>query len=193
MMTADIVVEAAVIKDRFLSARWKTLWDRGFFNNHIPILAGKQIGYLISGPLAQIQNLREILEAPAEVGQANLVGVVTDECDDSKELDQLVDHLARRMVEAAEAGYVRPMTFLGKGGKKILRDEVWAGLRCVFPLDHLYYKQHGLYDFPRRTLKTRVSDAFFGLMMKIPSFRRQFQNKMREGMIRPLVKVVEEA
>ena len=32
------------------------------------------------------------------------------------------------------------MTFLGKGGKKILRDEIWAGMRFVFPLDHQYYK-----------------------------------------------------
>jgi hypothetical protein len=193
MMAADIVVEAAVVKDRFLSARWKTFWDRGFFNNHIPILAGRQMGYLISGPLSQIQNLREILETPAEVGQANLAGIVTDECEDSPELDRLVADLARRLVAAAEAGYVRPVTFLGKGGKKILRDEIWAGLRCVFPLDHRYYKRHGLYDFPRRTLKTRVSDAFFSVMMKLPSFRKKFQENMREGMIRPLVKVVEEA
>jgi multimeric flavodoxin WrbA len=193
LMAADIVVEAAVIKDRFLSARWKTLWDRGFFNNHIPILAGKQTGYLISGPLAQIHNLREVLETFAEVGQANLAGIVTDECGNSGELDRLVEDLARRLVAAAEAGYIRPMTFLGKGGKKILRDEIWAGLRCVFPLDHRYYKRHGLYDFPRRSLTTRARDAFFGLMMKIPSFRQKFQAKMREGMIRPLVKVVEEA
>lgn len=193
LMAADIVVEAAVIKDRFLSARWKTFWDRGFFNNHVPILAGKQIAYLISGPLAQLPHLRDVLETPAGLGQANLAGIVTDECDDSRDLDRLIDGLARRLVACDEAGHIGPMTFLGKGGRKVLRDEIWASLRSVFPLDHQYYKRHGLYDFPRRGLKTRVNDAVFGLMLKIPSFRRGFQDKMREGMIRPLVEVVERA
>jgi multimeric flavodoxin WrbA len=193
MMAADVVVQAGAIRDRFLSARWKTLLDRGFFNNHVPILSGKQTGYLVSGPLSQIPSLRETLEAFAEIGQANLIGVVTDECQDSQELDRLLDEFARRTVECAEAGYVRPMTFLGKGGKKILRDAIWASMRFVFPLDHHYYKRHGLYDFPRRSLKTRITEAFFGLLLKLPSFRRQFQAKMKEGMIQPLVDVVERA
>lgn len=192
IVAADILVEAAVIKDRFVSARWKTFWDRGFFNNHIPILAGKQLGVLVSGPLAQIPNLRQVLEAHAEVGQANLAGVVSDECGESRELDRLVDGLAWRSVAASEAGYVGPATFLGKGGRKVLRDEIWGGLRSVFPRDHEYYKRHGLYDFPQRSLKIRLGDALFGLMMKIPSFRREFQKRMRDGMIRPLVRAVEE-
>jgi hypothetical protein len=56
-------------------------------------------------------------------------------------------------------------------------------MRFVFPLDHLYYKRHGMYDFPKRSIKKRITEAFFGLMMKIPSFRKQFQAKMKEGMI----------
>ena len=191
MAAADVVIQAAAIKDRFLSARWKTLLDRGFFNNHVPILAGKQIGYLVSGPLTQLPNLREVLQAFAEIGQTNLIGVVSDECRDSQDLDRLLDEFACRTVECVEAGYVRPLTFLGKGGKKILRDEIWASMRFVFPLDHQYYKRHGMYDFPRRSMKTRVTEAFLGLLLKLPSFRKQFQAKMKEGMIRPLVDIVE--
>ena len=101
---ADVVVEAGAIRDRFLSARWKTFWDRGFFNNHVPILVGKQIAYLISGPLMQVPNLRQILEASADVGRAGLAGIVTDECGDSGQLDRLLDELARRLIEAAETG-----------------------------------------------------------------------------------------
>jgi hypothetical protein len=193
VMAADVIIQAGAIKDRFLSARWKTLLDRGFFNNHVPILAGRQIGYLVSGPLSQLPNVREILEAFAEIGQANLIGIVSDECQDSQELDDLVDGFVRRTVECAEAGYVRPMTFLGKGGKKILRDAIWASMRFVFPLDHQYYKRHGLYDFPKRGMKTRITEAFFGLLLKFPSFRKKFQAKMKEGMIQPLIEVVEEA
>jgi multimeric flavodoxin WrbA len=193
MRDADVVIHAGGIKDRFFSARWKTLLDRGFFNNHVPILAGKQIGYLVSGPLSQLPNLREVLEAFAEIGQTNLIGIVTDECSDSRELDRLLDGFARRTVECAAARYVRPMTFLGKGGKKVLRDEIWSGMRFVFPLDHQYYKRHGMYDFPKRSLKKRITETFFGLLLKIPSFRKQFQAKMKEGMIEPLVEVVERA
>ena len=186
MMAADILVEAAVIKDRFFSARWKTFWDRGFFNNHVPILAGKQIGYLVSGPLAQLPNLREVLEAAAEVGQVNLAGIVSDDCGNAEQIDDLVDGLAGRLIESAETGYVQPMTFLGKGGRKILRDEIWSGMRCVFPADHQYYKQHGWYDFPKRSLSARARDFVLGQMTKYPPFRRQFQSRMKEGMIRPL-------
>ena len=193
MMAADVIIQAGTIKDRFLSARWKTLLDRGFFNNHVPILAGKQIGYLVSGPLSQLPNLREILEAFAEIGQVNLTGIVSDECQNSQELDDLVDGFASRTLECTEARYVRPMTFLGKGGRKVLRDEIWASMRFVFPLDHQYYKRHGLYDFPKRSLKIRITEAFFGLLLKFPSFRKKFQAKMKEGMIQSLVEVVERA
>ena len=94
LMAADIVVEAVTIRDRFLSARWKTFWDRGFFNNHVPILVGKQIGYLVSGPLRQLPHLRDILEAFAQLQQANLAGIVTDECGDAQELDGLLERFA---------------------------------------------------------------------------------------------------
>lgn len=193
LVAADVVIHAVTIRDRFLSARWKSLLDRGFYNNHVPILAGKQIGYLVSGPLAQLPKLREFLEAFVELGQANPIGIVTDECRDSEELDRVLDVFARRAMDCVQAGYIHPMTFLGKGGRKVLRDEIWASLRFVFPMDHQYYKQHGLYDFPRRSLRTRMTDAFFGLLLRLPFFRRQFQAKMREGMIRPLVDVVARA
>jgi len=193
MMAADVVVQAGVIKDRFLSARWKTFLDRGFFNNHVPLLAGKQIGYFVSGPLTQLPNLREVLEAFAEIGQTNLIGIVSDECQDSQEMDGIIDEFARRTMECAKAGYVRPMTFLGKAGKKVLRDEIWAGMRFVFPQDHQYYKSHGLYDFSKRSIKRRISELVLGMLLKLPSFRKKFQAKMKEGMIRPLVAVVEKA
>lgn len=193
MAAADVVIQAGTIKDRFLSSRWKTLLDRGFFNNHVPILAGKQIGYIVSGPLSQLPHLREAIEAFAEVGQTNFIGIVSDECRDSQQLDRLLDALAQRTMECAAEGYLGPITFLGKGGKKILRDEIWAGMRFVFPMDHHYYKSHGLYDFPRRSMKKRITEAFFGLLLKLPSFRKQFQARMKEGMIQPLVEVVERA
>lgn len=192
VMAADIVVEAATIKDRFLSARWKTFWDRGFFNNHIPILVGKQVGYLVSGPLRQIPHLRDILEASAQLQQANLAGIVTDESSNSQELDRLLERFAGSLMECDKAAYIHAPTFLGKAGHKILRDEIWASLRFIFHRDHAYYKKHGLYDFPRRSLKTRLSDFFMWLMLKSPGFRKKFKPQIRSGMVKPLVRVVDQ-
>ncbi len=189
---ADVVVKAGAIRDRFLSARWKTFWDRGFFNNHVPILVGKQVGWLVSGPLMQIPNLRQILEASTEGQRANLAGIVTDEGGDSGQLDRLLDQLARRLIEGAETGYIAPPTFLAKGGHKVLRDEIWAGLRVVFQADHRYYKRHGLYDFPRRSLKMCLTDALYALLLKIPRFRNEFFKRARTEMIKPLEKVLEQ-
>ncbi len=190
---ADVIVEAGAIRDRYLSARWKLFWDRGFFNNHMPILVGKQVGRLVSGPLRQLPILRQILEASAAFQQANLAGIVTDECGDSRELDRLIDQLAERLIECAATGYIAPPTFFGKAVHKVLRDEIWAGLRVIFQADHRYYTKHGLYDFPRRSLKTRLSDAFFTLLLKIPKFRNEFSKRTRTEMVKPLAKVVEEA
>ena len=191
LMAADIVVQAATIRDRSLSALWKTFWDRGFFNNHIPILVGKQVGYLVSGPLRQIPHLHDILEASAQWQRANLVGIVTDECSASQELDGLLERFAGRLIESDAAGYIQPPTFLGKAGHKILRDEIWASLRFVFPRDHEYYKKHGLYDFPRRSIRTRINEALIRLSLAFPGMQKEFGARIRSEMVKPLQKVVE--
>jgi hypothetical protein len=89
------------------------------------------------------------------------------------------------------AGYVRPPTFLSVGGSKIFRDAIWASLRVVFQADHKYYRSHRLYDFPRRSLKTRITDRILTWLTKIPSFRREFLKRMKKEMIVPLEKVLE--
>ncbi|MCK5075586.1 MAG: NAD(P)H-dependent oxidoreductase, partial [Calditrichia bacterium] len=42
--TADILIYAGTITDRYLSSRWKLFFDRSFYNNHVPTLTGKQVG-----------------------------------------------------------------------------------------------------------------------------------------------------
>lgn len=192
LQRADVLVLAGSIRDRYLSSRWKLFFDRGFFNNHVPIFVGKQMGYLISGPLQQIPNLRTMLEAHTELHRANLAGIVTDECGDSHQLDQLVDSLASRLLACAQTGYIGPPTFHGVAGRKLFRDEIWANLRFVFHADHRYYKQHGLYDFPRRSLKHRLMTAAVTLLTKIPRFRKEFLQRIRTEMIKPLEKVVDD-
>ena len=140
----------------------------------------------------QLPILRQFLEAYVECEQANLVDIVTDECGQNLDLDRLLDDFARRLIGCATADYVRPPSFYSVAGGKLIRDELWSSLRVVFQADDRYFRTHGLYDFPRRSLKTWISDGLLTLMLKIPSFRREFRKKMKEGMIKPLAKVLED-
>jgi multimeric flavodoxin WrbA len=187
---ADVIVIAGALKDRYLSSRWKLFFDRAFFNTHIPVLDGKQVGFLISGPLAQNENLRQILTAYPECLGANLVGFVTDEARDSGELDARLDQFARDAVRFAAEGYRRPATFLGVGGRKIFRDEIWGPLRFAFLSDHRYYGRHGFYDFPQKAYRMRLRNALMTLLLRIPFTRRKIQKRFTTEMVKPLQHVL---
>lgn len=189
--TADILVLAGSIKDRYLSSQWKMFFDRSFFNGHAPTLIGKQIGFIISGPLGQNHNLRQILEGWTELQLAHVVGFVTDEHGDSQDIDQLLQTLADRLVQFAVSGYRKPTTFLGVAGKKIFRDDIWGRLRPVFQADHRAYKRLGLYDFPQKDVKMRVASTLFSLLLKIPRYRKNFTKHTKGAMIRPYQRVLE--
>ena len=192
LKTADIVVFAGEIKDRYLSSRWKMFFDRSFFNTHTPSLSGKQIGFIVSGPLSQIPNLRQILEAYTDWQQANLVDIVTDEYEDSAVIDGLLQKLATGLVWFAERSYIQPRTFLGIGGMRIFRDDVWGRLRFPFRADHQFYKKHGIYDFPQKDYKGRIVSQILLLLTKIPTIRKEIYHKrMKEEMIKPLQKALE--
>jgi multimeric flavodoxin WrbA len=192
LRTADVLVFAGAIQDRYLSSRWKLFFDRSFFNTHTPSLIGKQIGFIISGPLSQIPNLRQILEAYVEFQQANLVDFVTDEYGDSPQIDATLQSFAKRLASFSEKDYVKPRTFLGVGGMKIFRDDVWGKLRFPFQADHRFYENHHVYDFPQRDYKARMMASVLMFLTKIPRIRKEiYQKKMREEMIKPLQKVVE--
>jgi multimeric flavodoxin WrbA len=189
---ADILVFAGTIQDRYLSSRWKMFFDRSFFHTHTPSLTGKQVGFIISGPLRQIPNLRQILEAYTEWQQANLVDIVTDEEEDSQVLDTQLQHLAERFIDLAEKNYIKPKTFLGVGGMKIFRDDVWGKLRFPFQADHQFYKNHGFYDFPQKDYKNRMIVTLLMLLTKIPFMRKEiYRKRMREEMVKPLQRVVQ--
>ena len=192
LKTADVLIFAGTIKDRYLSSKWKQFFDRGFFNTHTPSLIGKQIGFIISGPLSQIPNLRQILEAYTEWQQANLVDVITDEHGDSAEIDALLQNLAERLIQLAGEGYIKPSTFLGVGAMKIFRDDVWGRLRFPFQADHRFYKKHGIYDFPQKDYKARITNRILILLTKIPSMKKEiYTNRIKAEMIKPFQKILE--
>jgi multimeric flavodoxin WrbA len=178
---ADILVFAGTMKGRYLSSLWKTFFDRAFFWNHTPSLLRKQIAYLISGPISKNPNLVQILEGNVTTRQsANLVDIVTDESADSEIIDSLLDRLAQQVVYYSEKDFVRPKNFMGVGGHKIFRDEIYGHIRGVWQADHRYYRKHGLYDFEQKKIGLRIMNSILLLACKIPSVRKKYYGNIKK-------------
>jgi multimeric flavodoxin WrbA len=188
--TADILFFAGSIHDRFLSSLWKCFFDRSFFNGHIPVLEGKQIGFVIAGSFNQLSNLREILEAYVDTQHANLVGFVSDDMGGSPEINDALQSMAASAVMYSKRGYLQPQKFYGVAGTKLFRDAVFGRLRVVFQADHKYYKKHGFYDFPQKKYKWRLINSAIVSLTKIPFLRREFVRRMKAEMIKPFGRVL---
>ena len=188
--TADAVIFAPTLKDRYHSWKWKQLYDRGFYNGHTPTLKGKQVMYIISGPLSQLPNLHQMIVASSEMGRTNLVGVVTDESEDSKAIDALLQSGAERTMWFDERKYVKPPSFLYVGGHKIFRDMVWGGARFVFQADYNYYRKNKMFDFPQRDKKAIAFNKKMLDLMKDPAMKEEIRKMLKKEMIRPHQKVV---
>ena len=180
---ADIVIFALTMKDRYFSARWKSFLDRRFYMTHQPGLPEKQVGYLISGPLSAEQNLRQIILASAEIDQAHLVDVITDEFASSAELDQAISGFSEKLIRCATVQARQPKTFLGVGAAKIFRDEIWGHLRFVFQADYKYLKTHGMIDFPQSNISTRLMHLIIPLS-RIAPIKKQIQDNTKDMMHR---------
>jgi multimeric flavodoxin WrbA len=188
---AEGIVFAGSIRDRFLSARWKTFLDRSFYNGHVPVLREKQVAYIVSGRLRENRNIREILEAYADIERAHTVGIATDEYDTSEEITARIRMLADDMAWSLEKNYLPPQSFRGKGGHLLLRDLIYGELRFPFAADHRYYKKHGLYDFPQKDIKRRAAANFMSLLYRLPGPRKNIQENMAKYIVQPLRKHVE--
>lgn len=192
LRTADIIVFAGDIKYRYLSSDWKRFLDRGFFNTHTPSLSGKQIGFIISGPLRQVPNLRQVLESYVQWQGANAAGFLTDEYETNKEIDERLNSYAKELIKLSTINYSKPTTFLGVGGMKIFRDEIWGDLRFPFVADHKAYRKLKVYDFPQKNYKTRIINFIVLQLVKIPSIRKEiYQNRLKIGMVEGLKKIVD--
>jgi len=189
--TADIFVCASDLTGRYLSSAWKQFYDRRFFNTHIPTMAGKQIAFIISGPLSQIANLREVLNASVEMDHANLAGIVTDEFGDSAAVDSLLDRLAEKSVGLSEKGFVKPETFLGVSGRKVFRDAVWGRMRFPFLADHKFYTENGYYDFPQEDTEALEFSLEMIEAVKDPETREEIRKSLKSSMVESLKHIVE--
>ena len=189
---ADIIIFAGKIQDRFLSSGWKAFMDRSFFNTHTPSLEGKQAGLLISGPLREIPNIRQIFEAYFQWQNCSMVGIVTDEYEDSIEIDHQISALAINITYGCKQDYKTPITYLGVGAWKIFRDEIWGKLRFPFIADYKAYKNMKKFDFPQKKMKSRILNALMIGLTKIPAVRKEiYHHKIKTEMVKDFKKIVE--
>jgi len=188
---ADVTVFASDIIDRFFSSRLKMFWDRSFFNGHIPTSVDKQMAFIISGSLSQVANLQEIINAMPQISGGNLAGVVTDECADSGQIDKLLESLAAKCIDNVRSTYMLPRTFLGVGGHKIFRDQIWARLSFPFTADYRYYEAHGLFDFPQQDTRYLEFSKQMTEMIRDPKMKEMVRKMMKTEMLKGYAKMVE--
>jgi hypothetical protein len=192
IMDSDILFFAGTMHDRYLSSLWKKFFDRSFFLCHQPKLNFGQVGFLISGPLRNVDNLKEIFTAYLEGNKVNPLGFVTDECGSSSDLDLQISDFARTAIDAALLEYRQPETFRSIGGIKLFRDEVYADMRFSFSSDHRYYRKNGYYDFPTRKFGTiALMNGLRFAAAVIPGFKKAYLNMLPKAMIRSYRKTLE--
>ena len=183
IQSADAIVYAFTLRDHSMGSRFKMYDDRQFCNGHRTVAEGKPFAYLVNGDLSGEENLRTVLKARADVGHSFLAGFASD-------ADSIRD-VSLRLSFALEQGYTPPRSFYGVGGMKIFRDLVWL-MRGMMREDHLYYKAHGLYDFPQRRWPRMLGMQVLGALLRSPRVRRLIGDRMNEGMLAPYKKILEE-
>jgi len=183
--SADILLIAGAVHDRYLSSVWKCFFDRSFFNGHTPALEGRQVGFVIAGPLNQISNLREIARGTVEMMHCGLTGFVSDDMGSPAQINAALQTMASSAVAQSMLNYIPPPTFYQVAGAKLFRDAIFGRLRVVFQADHRYYKEHSMYDFPQKYYKWRIINGILVMLTKIPAVRREFVKRMKKEMIKP--------
>jgi hypothetical protein len=103
----------------------------------------------------------------------------------------MLEGLAGRIVWGLDNGYRRPVSFLGVGGHKIMRDLTYMA-RFVFLENYKYYRKHDLFDFPHKMRMMRFMGHVIPPLMAIPAFRKRYQRNLNQTMVAPLVKAVDE-
>ena len=191
LLSSDIIVFATEIRDRFISSGLKQVFDRSFFLGHTPTMKDKTVGYMVSGNLRGNEILQEFFGAFSDCGRFGFGKAISDECADSAEMDDRIDSFAQSLTDNAKSGYIRPPVFYEIGGRKVFRDMIWGWMRPIFTADHRYYKKYKMYDFPQNDYKMRFKRTMLGLLLSIPRVRKATLPTMKEHMIEPFDRVLE--
>lgn len=180
VMKASVIIYAGTIRQRGFSARMKAFIDRYFTYGHRPLLAGKLMGFLVSGPLSQLRTFEEVLEAHIEVSHCQRLGVASDDCDDLAQVAQVVDSMARATDRWLAHPWRAPPTFRGHAADKNFRDLVYSH-RGMMTADHRFYRANGLYDFPQRDWGRQLLNLFLLWARKLPALAARLKKDSRRA------------
>ena len=164
-----------------MGARFKLYDDRQFCNGHRTVTEGLPFAYIVNGNYEAEHNLKTIVEARAEVGHNFLAGVAYNK--------ETMDKTIEKLSYALNNKYVQPRNFYGVGGMKIFRDLIWI-MRGIMKADHVYYKKHGVYDFPQKKRGQMMIMCLLGSLVRNKKIKAKIGNKMNEGMIAPYKKIL---
>ncbi len=192
LIPAEAIIFAGAIKDRYLSSRWKRYFDRSFVFGHTSYLHGKQVGFLISGPLRQLPNLRQLFETYVQAQRCTLAGFATDEDEAAEAVTAGLQALADRLAWGLEHDLQAPPTYMSYGLNLLFREFV-PMTSGIFKADHLFYKKHGMYKDRHKDWRHRIGNLMFTAMNSVPSWRREFQKRMKQGMVAGLKRIVDGA
>lgn len=191
---ADVFVMAATVRGRWYSSLMKSFIDRGFFHTHQPYLTGKQIAVLLDGDIQSNPALRDGITSYFEWQGGSLNGISASVSSEESGTAIAVTALAVRVISSLETGYLKPATFLGVGGIKIFRDDIYTHLRTVFKADHKYYKKMGIYkSLPHMQPFRMLGYRFIAMVTSIPPINRKMISNMRNFMLMPYQHVLKKA
>ena len=186
IQTADATVYAFTVNRHSMGVRFKLYDDRQFCNGHRTVTMGRPVGYLVSGRLSAEPNLRQLIEARAQVGGNQLARIACSEGDTDREIDLMSAELAY----AISRRFRQPANFYGVGGMKIFRDLIFT-MQGLMREDHRFYKKHGFYDFPQKRPGTIAGMYLAGAVMRSKRLRRMAGDRMTEGMLMPYRRAIE--
>jgi membrane-anchored protein YejM (alkaline phosphatase superfamily) len=84
-----------------------------------------------------------------------------------------------------------PRTFLGVGGHKVFRDQIWARLSFPFTADYRYYEKHGLFDFPQQDARYLEFSKQMIETIKDPKMKEMVRKMMKTEMLKGYARMVE--
>ncbi len=164
---ADVIIYAITIKDRFISSKMKMFIDREIIKGWCDLFKNKRIGFLISGPLRQNENIYHFLQVFASYQSMELLGVISDENDDENQTTQLIVDFAKKIEDSFTNDRIIHENFFRKAFQTLTRDILYV-FAASHPVDYKYYKKNKLFDFANKNFGYRLKRFFFNSIFSIP-------------------------
>ena len=73
---------------------------------------------------------------------------------------------------------------------KIFRDSVYGPMIITFPADDAFYKRYGLFNYPQKGTRMRAFNAVMAPFTKISPVRKKVFSHLKDQMIKPFEKVL---